>query len=87
MTPDSRKERAILFAQTVVALQGTNPQAWDRFMALLAARLDDVTEACISSPPASLTNMQGRAQEARDLFKELASARKLVDDLHAKGNQ
>ena len=75
----------VRFAQAVVSLQSAAPLAFDQLMALLTERLDDITERLVSSPPERLVQNQGRALEARDLFKELHGARRLMDELKQKG--
>ena len=84
--PDQTKnQRAVAFAQSVIALQASNPQAWAVFMTGLADRIDEATEACIANPEQHQTViLKGRAQEARDIFKKIDGARALLESLHAK---
>jgi len=79
------QQRKLVFAQTVVTLQGAHPTAWDTFMALLAARLEDNRHACVHAPADQMQVAQGRARESEELFREIDAARKLVDEAHAKG--
>lgn len=77
----------IKLAKVVQELRSTNTAAWNEFMALLAERLDEVTEKCIASTPEALVQNQGRALEARELFRQLDKAPKLAQELHEKERQ
>lgn len=83
----SSRETDIELAKAVMAVRSASPPAWDAFMRALTMRLDDVTENCISAPPDVLPERQGRAREIRDLFKTLAEAPKLAQQLQDKERQ
>jgi len=68
-----RNDVDIALAKAVQELRVASPPAWDMFMRALDARLEEVTEACISAPPEALPERQGRAREIRDLFRALAN--------------
>jgi hypothetical protein len=74
----------IAMARAVMGLRAVSLPAWDAFLGTLAMRLDDVTEACIASPPEKLPELQGRAREIRDLFKALHEAPQLALKLQEK---
>jgi hypothetical protein len=79
-----KNETQVRLAKAVLELSAASPPAWNAFMAALAQYLDDVTEACISAPPADLPERQGRAREIRDVFKALASGRELAAQIAEK---
>jgi hypothetical protein len=69
-------------AKAVQSLRATNTTGWDTFMACLAGRLEHITETLVSSPSERLAEFQGRAREARELFRELAKAPELAEQLY-----
>ena len=78
------KDAEIAVAKAVASLRASNAAAWDAFMASLAARLEVLTEDMVSAPPDRLYEMQGRAREARTLFKQLVDAPKVANDLYER---
>jgi hypothetical protein len=75
------KQRELKLAQAAVAMRASNPNGWNVFLALLAERLDEVTELMVSATPDAVHQAQGRAIEARAMFKELADAPSLVEKM------
>lgn len=72
-------------AYAVVEMRSASPPAWDAFLGVLADRLESISEKALSSAPDnSLIQNQGRALEARELFKALVQAPKLAEDLRDK---
>jgi hypothetical protein len=74
----------IALAKAAMELRAASPKAWNAFLSAVTLRLDDVTEACITSTPERLQEAQGRAREIRDLFKALHEAPQLAQQLQEK---
>lgn len=72
------------FAKVAMEMRGSNPEGWARFLRVLAARVDEVTEALVSAPPQSMPEFQGRARELRDVFKALEHGPELARQLQEK---
>ena len=71
-------------AKCVAELQRSDTLLWSKFMELMAARIEEVTEAMVAAPPSDLFKHQGAAQEARNFMKLLADAPKLAQRLQQK---
>ena len=73
--------------KAVMELRTASPFQFDNFMKILAQRIEEVTEKMVASPPEELANYQGRAQEARELFRAIHDAPKLAQELQNKSKQ
>jgi hypothetical protein len=79
-----KRNTDILLAKAIMAVRSASVPAWEEFMRALAARVEDITEACVTAPPDVLREYQGRAREVRDLFKVFNAAPELVQQLQEK---
>jgi hypothetical protein len=77
-------ERIKAMAKCVADLRASNPPLFGKFMTLLAARLDEITEQLVTAQPDRLAQLQGSALEARALFKELVDAPALAERVQQK---
>lgn len=83
-TPLISNETQLALAKSVQALRASSPDAWAQFMIQLARRLEELTEKMVDAPADRLVEFQGRAREARALYKDLYDAPKLANAIADK---
>lgn len=78
------RELQIEIAKVTMELAASNPTGFQSFLAMLAKRVDEVSDQMIGAKHDEIFQAQGRAQEARELFTTLHNAPKLARELQTK---
>lgn len=72
------------FVQAVATLQRAAPAEWREFLRHFEVYAQKEAMACVSSPPADLHRMQGRAQQCASLQDLFGNAGKTADRIASK---